>query len=297
MLRGFRDKMRYNNSNAYYEGDYNQCAYNNKEVNLNICSHLERYITDIKNLIFKPKSKTKDFFQFDNKIQVFLNDNTIIIMINITDRCSLSCNNCNIDGNQIKINVDEKEIVKNVKNILEYYSNQIEKCDLVFYGGDPLVDFNKILYIHDNLGGNYHINIITNGFLLTDEIIKVIINRDISVYVNFDLGTKNKICERIKDNLLKYKKKYAYSNNIKIITHYNFHSNLEKLDKFYEESKLQIAILKEDYSDNLKYYDKIEQSIIDGYLEQYRKLTNKYKLYKKQGKECSSFLKQFLNYN
>lgn len=136
------------------------------------------------------------------------------------------------------------------------------------------MDFNKILYIHDNLGENYHVNIITNGFLLTDEIIKVIVNRDISVYVNFDLGIKNKICERIKDNLLKYKKKYAYSNNIKIITHYNLHSNLEKLDKFYEESKLQIAILKEDYSESLKYYDKIEQSIIDEYLEQYRKLTN-----------------------
>lgn len=289
--------MRYNNnSSAYYERDYGQYI-DNKTINFNVCKNLERYIADIKDLVLKTNSKAIDFFQFDSTLQVFLDDNKIVIMINITDNCSLNCSNCNINSGHIKPKVNEKDIVKNIKYILEYYSNEDTGCDLIFYGGDPLVDFNKILYVIDNIGKDHHVNIITNGFLLTDEMIKVIVNRDISVYVNFDFGTKNKTCERIKDNLLKYKKKYSYSNNIKTITHYNFHSNIEKLDKFYEESKLQIAILKEDYSENLKYYDKIEQSIIDGYLEQYRNLTNKYKLYKKQGKECSSFLKQFLNYN
>lgn len=289
--------MIYSNSNLYYKGDYGEYINNYEAINLNMCNELEKYMADIKDLIFKSNSKIIDFFQFDNKLQVFFNGNKIVIMINITDRCSLNCYNCNVNTDHIRPKINEKEIVKNINHILEYYSNKIEKCDLIFYGGDPLVDFNKILYVLDNVERSYNVNIISNGLLLSDEIVKKIIDRGINVYVNFDISVKNKICEKIKENLLRYKKKYTYSNNIKIITHYNFHSNLEKMDEFYEYSKLQIAILKEDYSKDLKCYEKIEQSTIDGYLNQYRNLTNKYRLYEKQGKECSSFLKKFFSNN
>lgn len=289
--------MRYNDSSLYYERDYGEYINNYEAINFNVCNKLESYIADIKDLIFKSNNKIVDFFQFDNNLQVFFNASKIIIMVNITDKCSLSCTNCNINSGHIRPKINEKEIIRNIKYILEYYSDTIEKCDLIFYGGDPLVDFNKILYILDNVERSYNVNIISNGLLLNDEIVKEIVDRGINVYVNFDLSVKNKICEKIKENLLNYKKKYIYSNNIKIITHYNFHSNLEKLDEFYEYSKLQIAILKEDYRKDSKYYEKVEQSTIDGYLDQYRNLTNKYKLYKKQGKECSSFLKKFLSNN
>lgn len=112
----------------------------------------------------------------------------------ITNRCNMNCIYCYADGGNY--NLPESDM--NIETMKETVKLFYEKYDYInqisFFGGEPLCNFNLIrdtvIYIRkyclDKLRKLPSFSFVTNGTLLTDEIINFIKENNISVIISLD---------------------------------------------------------------------------------------------------------------
>lgn len=118
----------------------------------------------------------------------------------MTDYCNLQCKYCFIEGplpKGYKKKMMPFEIAKiAIDRFIEFYerSKKYAKPSIVFYGGEPLVNWKVIkeclYYIEDLEKNNKNLSIdkviITNGTLVTDEIAKELKKHNVLVSVSID---------------------------------------------------------------------------------------------------------------
>lgn len=112
--------------------------------------------------------------------------NTIFIMLG--NSCNLNCVYClqhPLVHNQIAkdINPDIYDFIRQVSDENDGY-----KCSIHFYGGEPLLYYNQIKEIINNTKSipNLNYSIITNGKLLTDDIVEFFNDNNVRVAISWD---------------------------------------------------------------------------------------------------------------
>ncbi|QLY79659.1 hypothetical protein [Clostridium intestinale] len=240
------------------------------------------YMDDFISLIMKDEDEVCFLETDDRDINIISSRDTIHIIFNSINK---------------SYNRNNDEIFYRINKILDKYKNRFQRQVITFCGEDALNHIKDVIKIINRFnpkeGSNIEFNIMGNGVLLTDSVVDAVITTNVEVYVALD--EEDCYYEQVKDNLLRYKKRYLSNNNsIKIMTSYDFHTDLVKMSDFYEESGLYVAILKERFLYNETKSEKISQELIDKYLEEYKILEHKYNRNNLKGSYYSSFLKLFL---
>lgn len=116
----------------------------------------------------------------------------VYFMIDLTNRCNMACKYCLREGEDTLNDktMSEETLLKVCDYILEYCrSSDEEKITIQPWGGEPLLEKEKIFRIQDYLqknGINPCISIETNGLLLDDSTIDELYKRNIWTSVSID---------------------------------------------------------------------------------------------------------------
>lgn len=98
-------------------------------------------------------------------------NNKLDLTIATTTSCNLSCPYCFEEGNKHKEFIDQDIIDAIIRYII---SQKEKKIYITWFGGEPLMCIDKIFDLNNELiknGIQYHASMITNGTLLTNDII------------------------------------------------------------------------------------------------------------------------------
>lgn len=96
----------------------------------------------------------------------------LMLTINPTLDCNFACPYC-FENNHAHIYMTD-EVEKDLIAFIKDYKN-INKINVAWFGGEPLLAFNRIVSLTDKilkLNLDYEAGIVTNGYLLTDNVIK-----------------------------------------------------------------------------------------------------------------------------
>lgn len=176
-------------------------------------------------------------------------------LINLTNNCNLRCKYCFRNIEHLKKDEIEDSQLKSIcEYILQHCEEQrIRKFSIQFWGGEPLLLFDKIKYVQDfflNYGINPQFIIETNGTLLNKKIANELVERKIKIGISIDgpeylhnfhrpfmngEGSFNKVLQGIQ-----YLKKACYNEFgvITVITKKNIHEASNILNYFAKELNL-----------------------------------------------------------
>jgi len=178
-------------------------------------------------------------------------DNLIkTIVVNITDSCNINCVYCSRQCARKKPgNMDLTLTKKLLKKSSQYAIKNNSLMTIQFHGGEPLLEFNKILESVDSLTpeekNHLKLRIQTNGTLITEKIVKNCQERNIEIGISLDgrkiendltrkdaknLGTFDKIKEALK-LIKKYQKEISC---LTVVTNINV-NNLDKILNYFNE--------------------------------------------------------------
>ena len=116
------------------------------------------------------------------------------IIFNLTDDCNLRCKYCKFGGTYAGIKTHNKNsmsydiINAAIKFIEDYYKNK-ETLIIAFYGGEPLLEYNKIKYIVSKINTKYkdfRFAFTTNGILLNTNNINFLIENNFTIKISLD---------------------------------------------------------------------------------------------------------------
>ena len=118
------------------------------------------------------------------------------LILHLTNACNLNCRYCyhaEWDLNQAKKKVMGIEVARRAVDFLLDYAGELEEVVLVFFGGEPLLNFKVIPAVVDyacqkasGKGKKINFAITTNGTLLSEEIIAFFQDKNIGVTVSMD---------------------------------------------------------------------------------------------------------------
>jgi len=105
--------------------------------------------------------------------------------INVTNNCNLHCKYC------YQTNKNEKNLTLETANqIIDLIKKEKKDGKIIFFGGEPLINFEIIKFIIDNLnqinGKKFEYSFTTNLTILTDKILQYILEQNIKVMISID---------------------------------------------------------------------------------------------------------------
>jgi uncharacterized protein len=193
------------------------------------------------------------------------------ITFNITEQCNFRCGYCVYSGNydvvrkhssrKLSLDTAKKAVDKLLKWVqLKRRTIKTRSINIGFYGGEALLEFQlideiikytKLKFSSQRIKGKFDVEfrLNTNGYLLTDHVIKFLVENNITLDVSMD-GPKEEhdkfrltkkglnTWDTIWDNLQRLKKNYPvyYANNVNfLITLHPFH-DYERIDRFFIEN-------------------------------------------------------------
>jgi uncharacterized protein len=130
-----------------------------------------------------------------NLLEKYKNENLRHIFLNVTHRCTLDCGYCYGDGgtyfgSEVDLSLDS---AKDAVDFLLSASGDSKECNITFFGGEPLLNFERIKEVVDysreraaQFDKKVHYCITTNGTLLRDEIIDYLIEERFAVTFSID---------------------------------------------------------------------------------------------------------------
>jgi len=147
-------------------------------------------------------SKNKD----DEVISYFRNSlstgNIKIAYFILAEACNLACpycfenaNDCSFDSDKIMSEEIAFKSIDFFEKMLSLYDSKDEEKTIIFYGGEPLLNYNVLIKIlkeikkrktNNDLWQNVSLSIVTNGVLLTENILKELVKYDVSVAISID---------------------------------------------------------------------------------------------------------------
>ena len=126
------------------------------------------------------------------------------LRISVTDRCNFRCVYCFEDNDTLESLSSNTLDIEQFMKWLEQYKKifQFKKLGVVFYGGEPLLSeitfLNCLTHLKawsNNNAIDFHFSIITNGYLLTERLIKIMINsglREVQITIDGPKEIHNK---------------------------------------------------------------------------------------------------------
>lgn len=120
------------------------------------------------------------------------------VILQVTQQCNLRCSYCIYGGNYLnRKHGASKMNIETAKRAIDFaLENSIESANLVisFYGGEPLIEFELIkqcvAYARSVIEGKHLLfNMTTNGTLLTDEIMRFLVENEFQILISLD-GSK-----------------------------------------------------------------------------------------------------------
>lgn len=144
----------------------------------------------------------------------FLRKDISTIFVMLGHECNLQCKYC-LQHDVVNIALD-KQVNPDIYNfICETARNQSTPLGIQFYGGEPLVFWNKIVEIvteleSRNTGNNIYFSMITNGKLFDEEKVNFVNEHNIGVCISWDGRNSNitrgyNVFETNKENIFKIK--------------------------------------------------------------------------------------------
>lgn len=117
-----------------------------------------------------------------------------IIYLIVTSSCNLACKYCFVENctynNKIEINMSVDTALTAIKKYGEYIlNNNISDANLIFYGGEPLVNWEVMTSVIDYVKKEklpIKISMVTNATLLTIDKIKYLAKNDVEIGVSID---------------------------------------------------------------------------------------------------------------
>lgn len=160
----------------------------------------------VENGIYETTSDMEEIYEslrFGIKKQVKI---PTIMYLNVSTFCNLACKYCFIENNPVssqkynKMSFETSKIAVD-KFLTELEKNKIIESQIIFYGGEPLTNWEvvkqTIKYIKDEKQSNITLTIITNGTLLNREIIQFLMDYHIGIGISIDgpkfINDKNRI--------------------------------------------------------------------------------------------------------
>ncbi len=129
-----------------------------------------------------------------------------IMYLNVSTYCNLACKYCFIENSPLSSQKYEKMSFETAKIAIDKFlaeldKNEIVDSQIIFYGGEPLTNWNVIKdiinYIQDEKKSDITLTIITNGTLLNKEIISYLMSHHIGIGISIDgpkfINDKNRI--------------------------------------------------------------------------------------------------------
>lgn len=108
----------------------------------------------------------------------------ITLSVALSEACNLNCTYCNVDK-QSKTSIDPILFLQEFNKIRT--QNPKEKIQIDFFGGEPLLHFNKIKYILETINDtNVQYVMPTNGLLLDQEKLNYLIKHNVRISLSFD---------------------------------------------------------------------------------------------------------------
>ena len=184
----------------------------NNEINDNVKC---KYFDELYNQGF---IKPKDLNEFN---KIFLterinilssNNNKLSIIITPTLACNLNCEYCFEKDNRRNIAADDKTIIDIADFILKQLTLNIKEVHITWFGGEPLLAYNKIklfnTYFKEKilcLNIKYSASMITNGILLDEEKVKFMVEKCNlkNIQITID-GTQEVYCKRKQATIKQY---------------------------------------------------------------------------------------------
>ncbi|MEK6893614.1 MAG: radical SAM protein [Nanoarchaeota archaeon] len=139
---------------------------------------------------FSDKNKRVAFNKSISELKEW-DDKIKIIVVNITDKCNLNCVYCTRQYTRNNPKIMKKKVISEILSKAAKYAraNNIE-ITIQFHGGEPLMEFKKIISAFDSLKEkgkeNIRIRIQTNGTLLNERILKECKKRGIDIGISLD---------------------------------------------------------------------------------------------------------------
>lgn len=232
------------------------------------------------------------------EMQLLPNESRIepnILIIEVTNACNFRCEYCIFSGNYENHRTHGTEIIglSQCDKIVEFI-NKTPSIDYVtFYGGEPLLAYERIQYIVDNIKlENVHFSFTTNGSLLNEEIIDYLIKNQFNVVLSFD-GINQTLHRKTVDKNISSSKLLYWCEYIKNIdeefyySHVGFNATLAPPYNLYDNAKLfnendlfknnTISISFVDNKDcNLEFLINTSQDEKNTFIKEYRMLMDEY---------------------
>ena len=120
----------------------------------------------------------------------------------LSEACNLACSycfenaqNCSFDTDKIMSEEIATKSINFFEKMLTLYNSTDEEKDIIFYGGEPLINYDVLLKIlkeikkrkdHNKLWNNVSMSIVTNGVLLTEKIIKTLHEYGVEIAISID---------------------------------------------------------------------------------------------------------------
>lgn len=184
--------------------------------------------------------------------KLFGNNKNLDITIALTTNCNLCCPYCFEMGNRNKEYINQEV----TDAIIKYITSQKNKnIHITWFGGEPLLCFDRIIEINEKLILNeisFRASLITNGTLFSDKIIE-----------NLHLLKLNNIQITLDGNRLMHNQKRFFSNGIG-----TFDIILSNVTSILEKTNIHLTLK-----------INVDKSNIDSCLEVSNEITNKYSKY------------------
>lgn len=168
------------------------------------------------------------------------------LVLSITENCNMRCEYCGYhDKYQHNYNphtMSKETIERSIKQFMNH-STKSEEVFISFYGGEPLIGYDKIKYAvqvceQNHLGQMVNYSITTNGTLLTEEIIDFLVEHNFILVISLD--GPNKIHDRYRKN---FQGDPTYDNVIR-----NIKKIKTKYPEYYEEKLMFNAVVAPPYN-------------------------------------------------
>ena len=181
--------------------------YNDENIRLLYKKDADSLILII-NALIENRVLNTDTKKDDKVIQHFRNNlkagtgNIKIAYFILAEACNLACSYCFEYAPNHAINkstiMSKETALKSIdffEKMLTLYDSEHEEKTILFYGGEPLLNYDVLNYIlkeieerknKTNLWDNLQLSMVTNGVLLTEEIIESLVKFNVSIAISID---------------------------------------------------------------------------------------------------------------
>lgn len=213
-----------------YNSVYKKPVYWNKEKYTRYLSR-KCDITELEDLYeihFLIRNKCEDARIIETSQQFFCNTHEYIdlIYINLSNQCNLCCDYCLVESNKKNAYLEKRSFDNFYEKLEKYIEKNKLQVKFILYGGEPTLAMPILKYVVDKVSkiNSATIGIVTNGTLLTEDVINYLKSQ--RIYINISLDGPQELNDK----------------------HRKF---IRKANSVYDATFTSLSILKEKYLEDL----------------------------------------------